>query len=51
MDNINGQLARLKREIVMAACAARKEVHDQVFNIGADKPYSVNELADCLRPF
>jgi UDP-glucose 4-epimerase len=32
----------------IAASAARQEVYDQVFNIGADKPYSVNELADCV---
>ena len=30
---------------VIAASIARPESHNQVFNVGADKPYSVNELA------
>jgi len=30
---------------VIAASASRKEAYNQVFNVGADKPYSVNELA------
>jgi UDP-glucose 4-epimerase len=30
---------------VIAASIARPDSHNQVFNVGADKPYSVNELA------
>jgi UDP-glucose 4-epimerase len=30
---------------VIAASIARPESYNQVFNVGADKPYSVNELA------
>ena len=30
---------------VIAASIARRESYNQIFNVGADKPYSVNELA------
>ena len=30
---------------VIAACITRPKSYNQVFNVGADKPYSVNELA------
>ena len=33
---------------VIAASIARKESYNQVFNVGADKPYSVNELAQVV---
>jgi len=32
----------------IAASALREDAYNRVFNIGADKPYSVNELADCV---
>lgn len=33
---------------VIAASVERKEAYNQVFNVGADKPYSVNELAEVV---
>jgi UDP-glucose 4-epimerase len=33
---------------VIAASIARPESYNQIFNVGADKPYSVNELADVV---
>jgi len=33
---------------VIAASIARPESYNQVFNVGADKPYSVNELANVV---
>jgi len=33
---------------VIAASASRQEAYNQVFNVGADKPYSVNELAEVV---
>jgi UDP-glucose 4-epimerase len=33
---------------VIAACIARPESYNQIFNVGADQPYSVNELAQIV---
>jgi UDP-glucose 4-epimerase len=33
---------------VIAASIARRDSYNQVFNVGADKPYSVNELANVV---
>lgn len=33
---------------VIAASIARPSAYNQVFNVGADKPYSVNELAEVV---
>lgn len=33
---------------VIAASATRKDAYNQVFNVGADKPYSVSELAEVV---
>jgi UDP-glucose 4-epimerase len=33
---------------IMAEAIENKAAYNQVFNIGADKPYSVNELATCI---
>lgn len=33
---------------VIAASAGRKDAYNQIFNVGADKPYSVNELAEIV---
>lgn len=33
---------------VMAAAIARPEAYDQTFNIGADRPYSLNELGEAV---
>jgi UDP-glucose 4-epimerase len=33
---------------IMAEAIDTPEAYNQVFNIGADQPYSVNELAECV---
>ena len=33
---------------IMAEAIEKPEAYNQIFNIGADKPYSVNELATCI---
>jgi UDP-glucose 4-epimerase len=33
---------------VIAACIEREGAYNQIFNVGADKPYSVNELAEVV---
>ena len=34
--------------LAIATAAQRETAYNQVFNIGADKPYSVNELSECV---